>query len=131
MTGWPTPPADPEGAPVPSEDASVSSTDEPAPSWGAPAPSGAGPATAGTPFPAENPSGLSTEPPVVTRRLRRMVPRPLEEEPAPTVTRGVLHGSRSTVKPQTRRDRKLVGTLPGWDPLPPGELLVSKPSTTA
>lgn len=124
MTGWPTPPPAPEGgSPAPSGDA-------PAPSADVPATSADPTATPGWTFPTENPSGAPAEPPVVRRRLQRMVPRPVEDEPAPAVTRGVLHGSRSTVKPQTRRDRKLVGTLPGWDPLPPGELLVSKPSTT-
>lgn len=116
MTGWPTPPPTPQ----------------PAPSGGAASPQAL---VAGSPQPdpvQSDPvqSDPTPEQPVITRRLRRMVPRPAEEAPAPTVTRDVLNASRSSVKPQTRRDRKLVGTLPDWDPLPPGELVVSKPRST-
>ena len=102
------------------------------------------------PTPSGNDAGSSTPPPVraqgtgaaesaapdsapvkVVRRLQRMVPRPpAEGDTGPVVNRDVLaNASRSTVKPQTRRNRQLVGTLPGWEPLPPGEVMVSKPRT--
>lgn len=69
--------------------------------------------------------------PHVVRRRQRMVPRPPAEDEGPVVNRDVLaNASRSTVKPQTRRNRQLVGSLPGWEPLPPGEVVVSKPRST-
>jgi hypothetical protein len=69
-------------------------------------------------------------PPAISRRQRRMVPRPPAEDAGPVVSRDYLHASRSSVKPQTRRDRRLVGTLPDWEPLPPGEVLIDKPRSS-
>lgn len=69
-------------------------------------------------------------PPRIERRRQRMVPRLQADDTSTTVNRNVLAAARSSVKPQTRRNRQLVGTLPAWDPLPPGEVLVSKPRTS-
>lgn len=65
--------------------------------------------------------------PQIVRRRQRMVSRPSTEGEGPVVNRGILADvSRSASKPQTRRNRQLVGDLPDWDPLPPGEVTVSK-----
>jgi len=32
----------------------------------------------------------------------------------------------TTAQPATTRNRRLVRDLPGWDPLPPGEILVQR-----
>lgn len=81
--------------------------------------------------PAENVPAESEAPPPTVRRRQRMVPRPPSEDEGVVVNRDFLtSASRSTVKPQTRRNRQLVGTLPDWEPLPPGEVRISKPHVT-
>lgn len=67
--------------------------------------------------------------PQVVRRRQRMVPRPPAEDEGPVVNRSILTDASHSRKPQTRRNRKLVGSLPDWDPLPPGEVRISKPRT--
>lgn len=101
MSGWPTPPDSP------------------------------GPTGPGAEQSDARPADPGDGAPVVSRRAQRMLPRPPSDNDGPVITRNFLSSAgRSSVKPQTRRDRKLVGTLPGWEPLPPGEVVVSKPRTS-
>lgn len=61
---------------------------------------------------------------------RRFVPRTEtpDEQSAVILQRNVLRASVKPPKPQTDRKRVIAGDLPEWDPLPPGELFVKRPS---
>jgi hypothetical protein len=48
-------------------------------------------------------------------------PVPVPED-VPWARRNTSH------KPLTDRSRRHLGSLPDWDPLPPGEILVQRPS---
>lgn len=90
--------------------------------------------TSGTsnPIPAADPQiADAKQPTVITRRLRsegKMSPRQVvTDEKQVIVSRGVME-TRRDVKAQTSRDRLVAGDLPDWEPMPPGELRVSRTS---
>lgn len=66
--------------------------------------------------------------PVIRRRSRKMfVPAaPPSSDLDVIVARGIL-SSRQSARPTTSRHRKIAGNLPDWEPLPPGEVFVSRP----
>lgn len=62
--------------------------------------------------------------------LKHFEPRPAaspKEQPV-VLERNVLRSqSRGKGDQQTRRQRIVAGDLPAWEPLPPGELFLSRP----
>lgn len=73
-----------------------------------------------------------TDEPQVLRRpstySRAFVARPVEQ-PDVTLERNVLRPSTTNTKPQTKRQREMVGDLPDWAPMPPGELELKRPKS--
>ncbi|WLP92150.1 hypothetical protein [Gordonia sp. NB41Y] len=68
--------------------------------------------------------------PVVRRPGRRFLPpAPPEQQSTPVVSRDFTRTRRSTNADAQKlsRKRKIAGDLPAWDPMPPGETLVSRP----
>lgn len=47
---------------------------------------------------------------------------------AVVVGRGLLRSKAAPQKQQLSRERKIAGDLPSWDPMPPGEISVRRPS---
>lgn len=76
-------------------------------------------------------SSAATEPLVVRRgsaaRFRPRVEPPREE--TVVISRGILGVRDRDKKAQTSRERRVAGDLPSWEPLPPGELVVRRPSS--
>ena len=62
------------------------------------------------------------------RRRPRFVERPKSPDDDPVLNRRNLLSSTRTSgdKPQFSRERVIAGNLPDWDPLPPGEMLISR-----
>lgn len=58
----------------------------------------------------------------------RFRPRPVSaaSEQDVVVERNLLRSARRDSKPQTSRERLVVGDLPDWEPQPPGELTVRR-----
>lgn len=55
-------------------------------------------------------------------------PRPTPNRDADVVLdRKVLRSSAGEANPQTQRRREMVGDLPEWEPLPPGETFLTRP----
>lgn len=61
-------------------------------------------------------------------RTNKFQPRPVAPSDV-VLDRNVLRSSVGDVKPQTQRRRELVGDLPDWHPLPPGELDLRRPGS--
>ncbi|QGF23380.1 hypothetical protein [Raineyella fluvialis] len=64
-------------------------------------------------------------------RLRQFTPRPeaAEESDSVVLQRNVLRpNNASATEHQTGRRHVVAGDLPDWEPLPPGELFLSRPS---
>ena len=61
-------------------------------------------------------------------RSAKFRPRPAPSSTAEVVLdRNVLRASVADTKPQTQRRHEMVGDLPDWQPLPPGELSLRRP----
>ena len=80
-------------------------------------------------FPVQQP--MESPGPLPIRRGRaqsRLLPpvATAEDDKQVIIGRSLL-SSHQDRKPQTSRERKIAGSLPDWDPLPPGELLVRRP----
>ena len=58
---------------------------------------------------------------------KRLLPKEPEVASDTVVVQRSVLSRRSTQKPQTSRERKIAGDLPAWEPLPPGELVVTRP----
>ena len=67
----------------------------------------------------QNPDG------VIRRTRRRPFIPPAPDADTTVVSRELLSRNKSA-KPQLSRNRKIAGDLPGWDPLPPGEVVVRR-----
>lgn len=63
------------------------------------------------------------------RAAQRLIPRELPADTGVVISRNVLRSSVTTAQAQTSRERRIAGDLPEWEPLPPGELFVTRPST--
>lgn len=74
-----------------------------------------------------------TDEPVLRRpsaRTSKFHPRPISRSDSDVVLeRNVLRSSLGDTKQQTQRRRELVGDLPDWHPLPPGELDLRRPGS--
>ncbi len=61
-------------------------------------------------------------------RTAKFRPRPVAEPGSDVVLdRNVLRASTGGSKPQTQRRHEMVGDLPDWQPMPPGELALRRP----
>jgi hypothetical protein len=62
------------------------------------------------------------------RRTRRnpFIP-PSDHDQGPAVSRELLSRGRAATA-QLSRNRKVAGDLPDWDPLPPGEIILARPT---
>lgn len=61
-------------------------------------------------------------------RSAKFQPRPVPTPSSDVVLdRSVLRPSVADTKPQTQRRREMVGDLPDWQPMPPGELPLRRP----
>ena len=61
------------------------------------------------------------------RTTGRFHSRVVPESEGVIVGRDLLKSQRGDRKPQTSRERAIAGDLPGWQPMPPGELHVRRP----
>ena len=82
-----------------------------------------------------DPTTTETAPePEVLRRpstlSRRFQPRPAPR-PDVVLDRNVLRSTASDAKPQTQRRHEMVGDLPDWQPMPPGELHLNRPKRSS
>ncbi len=71
------------------------------------------------------------EQPVLRRpsaHTSRFQPRPAPETENAVLTRNTLRSSSGKADRQTNRERLIAGDLPGWEPLPPGEIAVRRPA---
>lgn len=73
------------------------------------------------------------DPPLLRRpsaRGNRFVARPVEaSEEGAVLQRNVLRPSTDKQDRTTGRRHEIAGDLPEWDPLPPGELFLKRPSS--
>jgi hypothetical protein len=78
--------------------------------------------------PTKRPAATPPNPEAVVRRTRRnpFIP-PSGQDQGPAVSRELLSRGRAT-KAQLSRNRKVAGDLPDWDPLPPGEIILARPT---
>jgi hypothetical protein len=78
--------------------------------------------------PTKRPATSPPNPEIVVRRTRRnpFIP-PSGQDQGPAVSRELLSRGR-TAKAQLSRNRKVAGDLPDWDPLPPGEIILARPT---
>ncbi len=61
-------------------------------------------------------------------RSAKFRPRPVPTSTTEVVLdRNVLRPSVADTKPQTQRRHEMVGDLPDWQPMPPGELPLRRP----
>lgn len=58
---------------------------------------------------------------------RAFLPRPEQQV---TLERNVLQPTQRP-EPQTKRQRDMVGDLPDWEPMPPGEITIERPKAKA
>ena len=61
---------------------------------------------------------------------RRFQPRPAPKSDV-VLDRNVLRSSSGESKPQTQRRHEMVGDLPDWQPMPPGELHLNRPKRSS
>ena len=76
-------------------------------------------------------SPVAAEPVVVRRGQHPPASGPGFEPPreeTAVISRGILGVRDRDKRAQTSRERRVAGDLPSWEPLPPGELVVRRPS---
>lgn len=87
------------------------------------------PVDAATP-PAAPPAPTASPFTVRRRSAGAFVPRPVPaESDGVVIARNVLSARQAGVERTTSRQRKIAGDLPAWEPLPPGELVVTRPGS--
>jgi hypothetical protein len=99
---------------------------EPAP---APVPEASAPTFDPAPSPNPAPAATADTSGFIVRRTRTspfLPPTPVDADETPSVSRAWATAQGKKVKGQLGRQRRMAGDLPGWEPLPPGELLVKR-----